>query len=42
MASPDTMTSTLNLLRRLTDQGIEFVVIGGIAATVHGSPRNTE
>jgi predicted nucleotidyltransferase len=35
------MISTLNLLRRLTDQGIEFVVIGGIAANVHGSPRTT-
>jgi predicted nucleotidyltransferase len=35
------MKSTLNLLRRLTDEGIEFVVIGGIAANVHGSPRPT-
>lgn len=41
MASPDTMISTLNLLQRLTDQQIEFVVIGGIAANVHGSPRAT-
>ena len=41
MASPDTMISTLNLLRRLMDRQIEFVVIGGIAANVHGSPRTT-
>ena len=41
MASPDTTTSTLNLLRRLKDQQVDFVVIGGIAANVHGSPRTT-
>ena len=41
MASPDTMASTLNLLRRLKDRGIDFVVIGGVAATVHGSARLT-
>lgn len=41
MASTDTTISTLNLLRRLTDRGIEFVVIGGVAANVHGSPRTT-
>ncbi len=41
MASPDTTNSTLNLLRRLTDQGIDFVVVGGVAANVHGSARAT-
>jgi hypothetical protein len=29
------------LLRRLTERGVDFVVIGGIAAVLHGSPRNT-
>jgi hypothetical protein len=28
-------------LRRLTERGIDFVVIGGIAAVLHGSARNT-
>ena len=41
MASPDTMSSTLNLLQRLKNHGVEFVVVGGIAANVHGSPRIT-
>jgi predicted nucleotidyltransferase len=41
VASLDTTSSTLNLIRRLNDQGIEFVVIGGIAAIVHGSARVT-
>lgn len=29
------------LLERLVAGGVDFVVIGGIAAIVHGSPRNT-
>jgi predicted nucleotidyltransferase len=29
------------LLRRLTARGVDFVVIGGIAAVLHGSPQNT-
>ena len=29
------------ILRALTARGVEFVVIGGIAAVLHGSPRNT-
>jgi predicted nucleotidyltransferase len=35
------MTSTRNLLQRLSDRNIDFVVIGGIAAVIHGSPRAT-
>jgi hypothetical protein len=29
------------ILRRLVERGVDFVVIGGIAAVLHGSPRNT-
>ena len=29
------------ILRRLVTRGVEFVVIGGIAAVLHGSARNT-
>ena len=29
------------LLRRLVAEGVDFVVIGGIAAVIHGSPRVT-
>lgn len=29
------------ILRALTARGVDFVVIGGIAAVLHGSPRNT-
>ena len=29
------------LLRALTYGGVDFVVIGGVAAVLHGSPRNT-
>ena len=28
-------------LRALTDGGVEFIVVGGVAATVHGSARLT-
>jgi hypothetical protein len=37
MALPDTTISTLDLLRRLTNHQVDFVVIGGVAANVHGS-----
>jgi predicted nucleotidyltransferase len=30
------------ILRRLTEQGVDFVVVGGIAAVLHGSPRVTQ
>src|SRR5579859_5748900 len=29
------------ILRRLTARGVDFVVIGGIAAVLHGSPQAT-
>lgn len=32
----------LGLLRELTARGVDFVVIGGIAAVLHGSPRVTQ
>jgi predicted nucleotidyltransferase len=32
---------TDEILRRLTTRGVDFVVIGGVAAILHGSPRNT-
>lgn len=31
-----------DILRRLVARGVDFVVIGGIAAVVHGSPRITQ
>jgi predicted nucleotidyltransferase len=31
------MASTLELLKRLTDHRVEFVLVGGMAATLHGS-----
>jgi len=31
----------VQILRALTEAGVEYVVIGGIAAVLHGSPRNT-
>lgn len=30
------------MLRALTARGVDFVVIGGLAAVLHGSPRNTQ
>ncbi len=35
------MTQFDVLLRTLADAGVEFIVIGGVAATVHGSVRHT-
>ena len=29
------------LLKRLNDAGVEYVVVGGVAAVLHGSPRTT-
>ena len=29
------------ILKRLNDQGVEFIIIGGVAAALHGSPRTT-
>jgi predicted nucleotidyltransferase len=36
------MTNFNHLLRVLTEAGVEFLVIGGFAATAHGSSRLTE
>jgi hypothetical protein len=36
------MASTLDLLKHLTEHHVEFVLIGGMAATVHGSSVVTE
>ncbi|HEY4826080.1 MAG TPA: nucleotidyl transferase AbiEii/AbiGii toxin family protein [Solirubrobacteraceae bacterium] len=33
--------SSDEILRRLVERGVDFVVIGGIAAVLHGSARNT-
>ena len=35
------MTDFAALIRRLVDAEIEFILIGGVAATVHGSVRLT-
>lgn len=36
------MASTLDLLRRLADHGVEYVLVGGMAAAAHGSSVVTE
>jgi hypothetical protein len=36
------MASTLDILRRLNDSGVEFVVVGGLAGVAHGSALVTE
>jgi predicted nucleotidyltransferase len=36
------MPSTLDLLRRLVEQDVEFVLVGGMAAAAHGSSVVTE
>jgi hypothetical protein len=36
------MDSTLTLLRRLTEQRVEFVIVGGMASTLHGSRLLTQ
>jgi hypothetical protein len=30
------------LVRRLVDAGVEFIVVGGAAAVLHGAPITTE
>ena len=35
------MTDFAALIRRLSDAEIDFILIGGVAATVHGSARLT-
>ncbi len=36
------MASTLDLLRRLTEEDVDFVLVGGMAAAAHGSLTVTE
>lgn len=36
------MAWNLELLRRLSNEGVPFVIIGGVAAILHGSARITE
>lgn len=36
------MQDTPDLLQRLLAAGFEFVIVGGVAAAVHGSARNTD
>lgn len=36
------MTRFGELLRSLSDANVEFILIGGIAAVAHGSPRATQ
>lgn len=36
------MTDFAGLLRRLADHDVQFILVGGVAATVHGSTRLTQ
>ena len=36
------MAWSVDLLRRLNEGGVEYVIVGGVAAVVHGSARVTE
>ena len=36
------MTDFPSLLAALADSGVEFIIVGGVAATVHGSSRLTQ
>ncbi len=36
------MASTLDILKRLRNHGVEFVVVGGMAGVLHGSSMVTE
>lgn len=36
------MASTLDLLKRLSDHGVEYVVVGGMAGVLHGGSMVTE
>jgi hypothetical protein len=40
-AAPPSETDFEGLLRALSAAGVEFIVIGGVAAKAHGSPRLT-
>jgi hypothetical protein len=37
MPTPEPTSGNLELLRRLTEAGVDFVIVGGVAATLHGS-----
>jgi len=41
MPSP-TNADVGELVRRLVDAGVEFIVVGGAAAVLHGAPITTE
>src|SRR6266511_5203310 len=41
MEQPRAELDAGRILRALTERGVDFVVIGGIAAVLHGSARNT-
>ena len=41
MSSPSPELRADEILRRLTTRGVDYVVVGGIAAVLHGSARNT-
>ena len=36
------MTRFGELLRALASEGVDFVIVGGVAAAAHGSPRSTQ
>jgi hypothetical protein len=36
------MTDYQGLIRTLTDGQVEFIIVGGLAATAHGSARLTQ
>jgi hypothetical protein len=36
------MTDLAGLLRRLQEEGVDFIVVGGVAAVAHGSARLTQ
>ena len=42
MSLPGPDLDANRILRVLTERGVDFVVIGGIAAVLHGSPRITQ
>jgi Nucleotidyl transferase AbiEii toxin, Type IV TA system len=42
LAEPRPELHADKILRRLTERGVDFVVVGGIAAVLHGSPRITQ
>jgi predicted nucleotidyltransferase len=36
------VTRFAELLKLLADTGVDFILVGGVAATAHGSPRSTQ